>query len=74
MGFTGSDGDDLSTDVGERGLDENSEESEETTSRSGDALVLNERSRVVPVLESEVLAVGSSSSVDDDTEDDEAYR
>lgn len=70
LGLTGGDGDDLGSDVGEGGLDEDGEETEEATESAVDAHVLNHGSGVAPVLGTDVLAVGASSAVEDDTEDD----
>jgi hypothetical protein len=63
-------GDNLGTNVREGGLSQDSPETEELTKRSLNTSVLGEGSRVSPVLETDLLAVGSTTGRDDDTEDD----
>jgi len=52
-------------------LNQNREETEESTSRSFNASVLNEHSWVTPVPATDVFSVGSTSAIDHDSENDQ---
>ena len=71
LGLGGGNGDNFSSNVGESGLGEDGEETEESTEISRNVGELVERSWVLPVLETDDLAFGSTTGRDDDTEDNE---
>lgn len=71
LGFTSGNGDNLGTNVREGGLGEDGPETEESTETAGDTRVLGEWTWVLPVLETDLLTVGSTTSRDDDTENDQ---
>ena len=64
-------GNDLSANEGERRLREHREPTEETTLRAGNIVVLDERTGVFPVTETDTVVVWSATEIKDDTEDDQ---
>jgi len=52
-------------------LNQNREETNESTGGSFDTSVLNESSRITPVPASDVFSVGSTSAIDNDSENDQ---
>lgn len=60
------------TNEGEGRVHKGSEEAQEVTSRTGDAVVINPGTRVIPVAEANGLVVGTSAGGDDDGGEDEA--
>ena len=64
-------GDDLRANERESGVIKDSPPAEESAFCAGDSLVLNKRTRVLPVAETDTIVVGTTSEVKDDTQDDE---
>lgn len=72
LGFTGSDTNELSSQVGESGIDHNRPESHELASCTGYAKGCVEGSWVVPVAEAWSVAIGAAATGNDQTEEDNA--
>jgi hypothetical protein len=66
-------GDDLGTNEREGCLGQNSPKTEETPFRAGNIVILNKRTRVFPIAESETFVIGASSEVEDNSQDNQAY-
>jgi len=64
--------DDLSADEREGSLGQNGPEAEKTPLRAGDAVVLRERSRVFPIAEPDAIVIGTSTEIEDDSQNYQA--
>jgi hypothetical protein len=71
LGLSGSDSDDLSSDIGESGLREHGPETQKLSLSTRDPGVLNQRTGVLPILESDDFTIGSTSGGQDDSQQDQ---
>lgn len=71
-GFRSADDYRLNSDEGERSIDEGRHESQESSSGTSDAIVIDPRTWVVPVAEADGLAVGPTASGDDNRNEDQS--
>lgn len=71
-GFRSGKHDDFGTRVRVSCVDKGSEEGQESTERSGDIVVLDKRSRVFPVSETDSVVGWCSSEIDHETQDEQA--
>jgi hypothetical protein len=54
-------------------LAQNRPKPKETSFRAGDAIVLDERTRVFPIAEPEAIVIGASPEVEDNSQNNQAY-
>jgi D-lyxose ketol-isomerase len=67
-------GDNFGSNERKCSLSHHSPPTQEATLSSGDAMVLNERTRFFPEAETKTVVIGPTSKVEDDAEDDEAWK
>ena len=72
LGLTGGNCYHLHTTVGESGVDESGEETQEATFRSSGNVSLH-RTRVLPVAESQAIVGGSSAKIDDESKEQQTH-